>query len=593
MKIIDKINAYAAQKKPFFSFEFFPPKTEEGLQNLYSRLDQMVALEPGFIDLTWGAGGSTSAKTLEIAGNAQRFFGVEVMMHLTCTNMTQTHLLEVLQQAKAAGISNILALRGDPPVGEANWRQCPNGLYSAEELVALIRRNFGDYFGLAVAGYPEGHSEEVSPEEGLRYLKRKVDAGSDFIVTQLFYDIEAFLRYRDACTKLGVKCPIIPGIMPIQNYERFRRFVDFTQIRVPVKIEEHLATISQDDAAVRSYGIDLAVEMCSRLHQEGVPGVHFYTLNLESAVSAIVRELNWVDDKTSRRSLPWRPATMPNRQQEDVRPIYWSNRPKSYLARTSDWDDFPNGRWGDRRSPSFGSLNDYYMLRRGMKLEQAREKLLNLWGQPQNAADVTNVFVKFCTGDINRLPWSESALARETSLIASPLTDLNESGFLTINSQPSVNGVDSADPAVGWGGDGGIVYQKAYLEMFCSREHLDRVCGAMEKFPSLSFQAINATGDLRTNLPERSVVAVTWGVFPGKEIIQPTVVDTEVFKIWKDEAFQLWLDEWRALYESGSRAWEVISSIHQNYYLLNIVENNYVSGDIFALFREIIGNAST
>ena len=461
MKIIDKINSYVVQQKPFFSFEFFPPKTEEGLHNLYSRLDQMVALEPGFIDLTWGAGGSTSAKTLEIAGNAQRFFGVEVMMHLTCTNMTKEQLVDVLHQAKAAGLTNILALRGDPPAGELNWQQCPDGLHSAEALVELIRKNFGDYFGVSVAGYPEGHSEETSREEGLRYLKRKIDAGSDFIVTQLFYDIEAFLSYRDDCAKLGITCPIIPGIMPIQNYERFRRFVDFTQIRVPRKIEEQLSLICQDDAAVRSYGIDLAVEMCSRLHREGVPGVHFYTLNLESAVSAIVRELNWVDDKTSRRSLPWRPATMPNRQQEDVRPIYWSNRPKSYLARTSDWDDFPNGRWGDRRSPSFGSLNDYYMLRRGMKLEQTREKLLNLWGQPKTAADVTQVFVNYCNGQIDRLPWSETALHRESSLIASPLTTLNQSGFLTINSQPSVNGVDSGDPDVGWGGKGGVVYQKA------------------------------------------------------------------------------------------------------------------------------------
>ena len=130
------------------------------------------------------------------------------------------------------------------------------------------------------------------------------------------------------------------------------------------------------------------------------------------------------------------------------------------------------------------------------------------------------------------------------------------------------------------------------MEIFCSKDHLNRVCREMARFPSLSFQAVNASGELTTNLPEKSVVAVTWGVFPGKEIIQPTVVDTEVFKIWKDEAFQLWLDEWRSLYEPGSRSWEVISSIHQNYYLLNIVENNYVSGDIFALFRNIIGDVS-
>ncbi|MDP6611840.1 MAG: methylenetetrahydrofolate reductase, partial [Candidatus Marinimicrobia bacterium] len=330
-----------------------------------------------------------------------------------------------------------------------------------------------------------------------------------------------------------------------------------------------------------NYGIDQATAMCQKLIENGVPGLHFYTLNLEHSVSAILKSLGFVSSQSTLKELPWRQSTSDDRKtSEDVRPIYWSNRPVSYLTRTEIWDDFPNGRWGDIESPTFGELNQYHAIRAGSKSDKIKAKRKRMWGEPKSIKDITDVFVSFCKAKINSLPWCEIPLALESKLISEDLLKLNEMGYFTINSQPKINGLPSEDAEVGWGGPGGRIYQKAYLEFFTSKDKLDKLLKSIGSKENISYQATNIRGDLITNLPEKNVTAVTWGVFPDKEIMQPTIVDTRSFLIWKDEAFSLWMNDWASIYEAKSESYELIKEIYDTYYLVNIVDNDFVDGDM-------------
>jgi len=583
-QIIKHMKKHMAEGKPFYSFEYFPPKTREGVSNLYARLDRMDMLEPLFMDLTWGAGGSNSDLALEIAGTAQGMCAAQVMLHLTCTNMTQSDIKATLERAKKAGIRNILALRGDPPKGMENWVATEDGFTTAAELVTYIRKEYGDYFGIGVSGYPEGHIQAESLEQDIAYLKAKVDCGADFIITQLFYDCELFLTWLKRIREVGIKCPVIPGIMPIQNYNGFVRMTSFCKTHVPQEIQQSLEAIKDDDDAVKQYGIDLGIAMCRRLLAAGVPGLHFYTLNLERSVAQILEGLGLITPKMNGR-LPWKQSLVTNRsKKEDVRPIFWANRPRSYLERTFHWDEFPNGRWGDSSSPAYGDLSDYHLCTfRAGSLDERRK----LWGSnPTVPLDLFRVFSDYVTGKIPRLPWCDNSLQAETVPLSDFLSRLNLAGYLTINSQPAVNGVASSDPAVGWGGPGGYVYQKAYIEFFTSPHNLEKIMKQLKNDPEyghgrITITALSVKGEQQTNvkLGDKRVNAVTWGVFPNREIVQPTVVDQDSFVVWKDEAFALWLSQWLPLYEEGSPSHDLIHQVHDTYYLVNMVDNDYVRGE--------------
>lgn len=270
----------------YYSFEFFPPKTEAGLDNLFTRIDRMTSrLEPLFIDVTWGSAGSTSARTMAVASFAQRYCGVDVLCHLTTTGMSRAQLKQALDQAKSCGVRNILALRGDPPKGKRSWQQgdvSGGDCDRAVDLVRLIRDLYGDFFGIAIAGHPEGHPSSTSVDEEIRHLKEKVDAGANFIITQFFYDVNIFLQFTHRCRENGILCPILPGIMPIQSYSSFVRMTSYCGISVPQHVMDLLEPVKDDDEAVKEIGCKIAGDMCQRIltavidnDVDGIDGVHF------------------------------------------------------------------------------------------------------------------------------------------------------------------------------------------------------------------------------------------------------------------------------------------------------------------------------
>ena len=305
-----------------------------------------------------------------------------------------------------------------------------------------------------------------------------------------------------------------------------------------------------------------------------------YTMNLAQSTRMVLDELGLTSKNgTPTKPLPWRQSLGLNRREEDVRPIFWKNRNKSYIARTQDWDEFPNGRWGDSRSPAFGELDAY-----GIGLKGTNEQNIKLWGRPESVRDVANLFIRYLEDDIKSLPWSESAISSEADSIKTQLIDLNKRGLLTITSQPSVNGLKSTHPVHGWGPSGGYVYQKAYLELLIAPELIAELINRIDKDLNMTFYAVNKAGDLRTNAPTDSPNAVTWGVFPGKEIVQPTIVETISFLAWKDEAYRLGSD-WAKCYSSLSPSRQLIDGMMENWYLVNIVDNDFHSTHgVFALF---------
>ncbi|XP_040182018.1 methylenetetrahydrofolate reductase [Rana temporaria] len=568
----------------WFSLEFFPPRTASGAVNLLSRFDRMGSGGPLFIDVTWHPAGDPGSdkdtSSMIIASTAVKFCGLETVLHMTCCHQTKEEITRHLQKAKHQGLKNIMALRGDP-IG-AEWEDEAEGFNHAVDLVKHIRQEFDDYFDICVAGYPKGHPEAKSYEQDLVHLKEKMDAGADFIITQLFFRAETFLKFLKDCRAIGITCPILPGIFPIQGYCSLRQLVKLSKLEVPKEITDVIEPIKDNDAAIRNYGIDLAVSMCRELLDSGaVHGLHFYTLNREVATIEVLKRLGlWQEDP--RRPLPWAVSAHPKRRVEDVRPIFWASRPKSYIHRTQEWDDFPNGRWGNSSSPAFGELKDYYLFY--LKSKSPRDQLLKMWGEELSSEEsVYEVFTSYISGTpnknahkVNCLPWNDDPLAPETNLLKEELEKVNKRGILTINSQPNVNGKPSTDPIVGWGPSKGYVFQKAYLEFFTSSDMVTALTKVLKRYePRVNYHIVNVHGKNITNAPDLQPNAVTWGIFPGREIIQPTVVDPDSFMYWKDEAFALWIEQWAKLYEEESPSRMIIQYIHDNYFLVNLVDNDF------------------
>ncbi|KJA27961.1 hypothetical protein HYPSUDRAFT_1091323 [Hypholoma sublateritium FD-334 SS-4] len=583
MKITQKIEKSSKEDKIWWSFEYFPPRTAQGLQNLLDRIERMRALGPEFIDITWNAGGRTSDLTSEMVKTCQGLIGIETCMHLTCTNMPKEKVDLALEDAKQHGCRNVLALRGDPPQGKDEWEAVDGGFVHGIDLVKHIRRKYSDYFDIAVAGFPQHMSlpeEELKKE--MQWLKEKIDAGVSFIFTQMFYDVDLFIDWVKAVRAAGITVPIVPGIAPIQTWNGFQRATSLAKITIPQLFLDALEPVKNNDEKVREIGTKLVADMCRKILDAniGIRGLHFYTMNLEKGTKMLLEELNLVPRIETIKPLPWRQSLTPNRRQESIRPIFWANRAKSYISRTENWDEYPNGRFGDSRSPAYGELDGY-----GVWIKQTVQDALKLWGHPTTFADIASLFARFCTSDLAALPWSDQLPSSETSVIAKSLAQINELGFLTINSQPAVNGARSDDKTFGWGPSNGYVYQKAYLEFFVSPALLSLLLAHIERDSSITYYVINKRGDLRTNTHSDGPNAVTWGVFPGKEIIQPTIVEAVSFMAWKDEAFELGT-QWAKLYEHESTSQKLISEFMETSFLVNVVHNDFHDAD--AIFRPFL-----
>lgn len=665
-KITDRIAALPADGT-YFSLEFFPPKTAMGFSNLRDRLHRMErALRPLFVNVTWGAGGTTSQKSLELAELCQRELGLTTCLHLTCTNMSRKLVDKALEDAKALGIRNILALRGDPPRRDEyrdpedseddggqdfNW---------AVDLVKYIRKNHGDYFCIGVAAYPEGHAEESHPlgqslEHDLPYLVDKVQAGADFVMTQLFFDIKAYDNFEETLRShpSGVfkTLPIIPGLMPIQSYQMIKRTTKLSHAKVPEEVLSRLLAVKGDDERVKMVGVDIVSELVEQVKEvksryPGPKGFHFYTLNLEKSVSFILERTNLIPDppqdeeaivvdesipvpalqvngsanlplsshsrsRASRRhssvgSDPHnrvivgdRSATHPEweatAQEAGVRAEAINTRANTLaisegegvLGREATWDDFPNGRFGDARSPAYGEIDGY-----GVSLHMSITQAVRLWGHPKTRQDINDLFVKHIKGELSAIPWSEEELLAESSTIQPHLLQLNTKGWWTVASQPAVNGLRSNDSTFGWGPDHGFVFQKSFVEFFIPTSEwkvLEAKLTSPELRNSVCFYAGNAHGDFVTSDSSgglgstdvsggASTNAVTWGVFPGKEIITPTIIEEVSFRAWSEEAFGIW-GEWAKVYGRASDTEKLLSGIKDEYWLVNLIHHDFVEKD--------------
>jgi methylenetetrahydrofolate reductase (NADPH) len=285
-----RIDELLAAPGPVFSFEFFPPKTEAGERNLYTALAELRELGPSFVSVTYGAGGSTRAKTIEIVCRIKRDYGLEAMAHFTCVGATVQELHATLDEMAAAGIDNVLALRGDPPAGEAVWRKTDGGLEYSSELVALIAADYP--FAIGAACFPETHIHAVSPEADLEHLAEKVAAGVDFLVTQLFFDNALYFDFVARARGAGIEVPIVPGILPITQIGQLERMTKMCGASIPQGLHRELhARREQPEEAVRDFGVAYATLQCAELLAAGAPGIHFYTLNRSPATRAILSAL--------------------------------------------------------------------------------------------------------------------------------------------------------------------------------------------------------------------------------------------------------------------------------------------------------------
>ncbi|RPB12950.1 MTHFR-domain-containing protein [Morchella conica CCBAS932] len=648
LKITDKVAALRPGE-PFHSLEFFPPKTTMGFDNLEARLRRMAcALRPLFVNVTWGAGGSTATKSLQLAELCQRQLELTTCLHLTCTNMSQAVIDETLEAAKEIGIRNILALRGDPPRNE-EYSNAPsdataNGTSGIEfeyavDLVKYIREKHGDYFCIGVAAYPEGHVEGACPERqdvefDIPFLVEKVKAGADFIMTQLFYDVDKYLSFekslRDEPSGVFRDLPIIPGMMPIQSFQMLKRITKLSGASIPPDILTRLEDVKGDDEGVKREGVNIVSEIIEKIkstESTQLRGFHFYTLNLEKAVSFILERTNLIpapeesvfeeidgpitngNNRRDRRSSSV--TSDPHNRviidsDSGITESYGhafaseagflkppeQNRPpevalaisegEGSLGREATWDDYPNGRFGNARSPAFGEIDGY-----GPSLHLSQAQAVKLWSYPVTTDDISALFVKHIRGELEAIPWSEQELSSESKVIQEHLIKLNTKGRWTVASQPAVNAAKSTDELFGWGPKGGFVFQKAFVEFFCSPDDWTALKEKLDKLEEMSYYAANKNGDYQSNVPtgEDSLHAVTWGVFPGKEIITPTIIEEVSFKAWKDEAFSIW-NEWGRVYPSRTASSKLISEITKTYYLVNIIHHGYLEPDFLWEFLE-------
>ncbi len=296
-----RIDEILLERRPVFSFEFFPPKTDAGYDNLRATLDDLRNDDPAFVSVTYGALGSTRDRTIDIVKWIKQDLGIEAMAHFTCVGATREELRQTLAEIEAAGVDNVLALRGDPPAGETEWKPTEGGLLYSTELIELLSEDFS--FAIGAAAFPEVHPEAKSSEADIQFLKAKQDAGARFLITQLFYDNEFYFDFVARAREAGITVPIIPGIMPVTSFRNIKRITELCKSEIPEPFERELEARENDESAVQDLGVAYATLQCVDLLARGAPGIHFYTLNRSPATRAILAAL--------RAARPWTRAAQP------------------------------------------------------------------------------------------------------------------------------------------------------------------------------------------------------------------------------------------------------------------------------------------
>ncbi|EJU05155.1 MTHFR-domain-containing protein [Dacryopinax primogenitus] len=611
MKLTEAISRDDASTiHPYYTLEFFPPRTDSGFENLLTRLSRLSVLNPIGLTITWGAGGSTKQRSLDLAEAALGENPVTIL-HLTCTNMERDMLDDTLDNAKARGIQNILALRGDPPRGEEYWIPCDPQFQHASDLVKYIRKRDGDEFCVGVAAYPDGHSLDEDAE--IANLKLKVDAGADFIITQLFYDADGFLMWLKKVRESGVEVPVLAGVMPIQSYASFLRMTKLCASRVPPSLIASLEPIRHDDEAVKEFGVEFATDMIRTITSPNhngptVQGIHFCTLNLEKSTWRILDNLGWIgttahvlDEGKNRLIQPdsnVRPSSAsllitPHdaasaatpKEAEDTGPISHTTTtlPALPANQAVTWDDFPNGRFGSADSAAFG-VRDPYKNELGMTAAEVHR----LWGQPETIEDLNAMFLKHLRGHspFSTTPWSPNPIAAETKFILPRLIEFTSKGTWTVASQPAVDCMPSDDEVFGWGPKDGFVFQKAFCEFFCEFVTLERLKHKAAALDTVKFFAANAKGEMMTNMAPGESNAVTWGVFPGKEVMQPTVIERSAFQAWAEEAFGIW-SEWALFFPPASTTRQLLERVRDERWLVSVCHHDFKNpNDLWDLLLE-------
>jgi methylenetetrahydrofolate reductase (NADPH) len=290
-----RIDQILEERRPVFSFEFFPPRDDEGMARLRKALSELKQDQPSYVSVTYGAGGSTRDRTIEVTKWIKQELGIEAMAHLSCVGTTVDELRGILDEVEEAGIDNVLALRGDPPRGETEWRPHPGGLHYSTELAALIAEHYD--FCIGAACFPEVHPEAPDMAHDIRFLKEKIASGATFLITQLFFDNDFYFDFVDEARAAGITVPIIPGIMPVTNFGQIKRFTEMCGASIPEQFERELAARADDPDAVTELGVAYATLQCADLLARGAPGIHFYTLNKSPATRAILAAL--------RAARPW------------------------------------------------------------------------------------------------------------------------------------------------------------------------------------------------------------------------------------------------------------------------------------------------
>eukprot|EP00796_Vickermania_ingenoplastis_P005125 gene5125-3679_t len=575
VKIIDVIKEALDQQRNFVALEFTAPTTEAGTLTLYDRIERLSGLNPLFCSVTWGDFGCTADTSVEVASISQTLLSVNYQVNVTGYSSSRSEMFQWLTTLKEKGVQSILATRGHTVSAPGRHVDFP----FAADLVRFVREKFADHFSVAVVGDPEAVSQS---EDEMKFLQKKVESGADYIISQPVFSAEAFTAFRNRCKCSGITCPILPSIAPIQYLRQLDAF-GLSEAPGAGDLRRQINSAANETAA-RRVCVEFFQELASSLLKLGACGIYFFMLNAESTVTSVVKSLSL----PTHRALPWKLSENEERRlAETARPVHWSTREKSYMARTAQWKDFKSG--GILGPGSTGSQEDGAGLHARLLLKTRAKRCAQFLAVrgvsdiPRALIVLSGIFVQYLDGH-GAMPWAEG-LSEETALVLGMLKPLNARGLFTICSQPQVNGADSSNQVFGWGPPHGYIYQKGYLEFFCSPATAQTVFTTLGKFPSLRFMAMTRQGSrmVKSNWKDsdsttaamhqafgRGVTAVTWGVFPGREIIQPTIVSIDTFRAWVEEAFDLWAAPF-ALNEVPP----VIRLIQEEWVLVCLVDNAY------------------